>query len=173
MMAVSHVVVGGAVWAGVSQALGQPTAPEALGLAALGALLPDIDHPKSWVGKRLALVSVPLAALIGHRGLTHSLLAVLAFSLFLGFAGTSSLAAPLAVGYLSHLLADGFTLSGVPLFWPLKRTYGIPLIRTGSPLEIALLALLASLMAALGAENGDLAQASQAFHKLLRLAKFN
>lgn len=168
MMAVSHVVVGGALWAGVAYATGQPTEPTGLGLAALGSLLPDIDHPQSWAGKRMALVSVPLAALIGHRGLTHSLLAVAGFALLLALLGPHHLAAPLAVGYLSHLLADSFTLSGVPLLWPNKRPFGLKLIRTGSLAEIALIAALGAGLGALGAENGDLAKASRAFHKVLR-----
>ena len=173
MMAISHVLVGGAVWTATVYATGQPSEPSALGLAALGALLPDIDHPKSWVGKRLALISLPLATLIGHRGVSHSLLAVAVLAIFLGMAGPSHLAAPLAVGYLSHLLADGLTLSGVPLFWPFKRTHGIPLIRTGSMAEIAFIAVLGTILAGLGAKNGDLVQASRAFHNLLRMVKFN
>jgi inner membrane protein len=169
MLAISHVVVGGALWAGAAYATGQPPAdPASLGLAALGALLPDIDHPQSWAGRRMALVSVPLAALIGHRGITHSLLAVLGFALLLAWLGPHHLVAPLAVGYLSHLLADSFTLSGVPLLWPSKRPYGPKLIRTGSLAEIALVAFLGAGVGALGAENGDLAKAGRAFHKLLR-----
>lgn len=171
MLAISHVVVGGALWWGVAQATGQPTEPAALGLAALGSLLPDIDHPQSWAGKRLALVSIPLAALIGHRGVTHSLLAVAAFALLLAGLGTDHLAAPLALGYLSHLLADALTLSGVPLLWPSKRPYGLRLIRTGSLAEIALIAVLGAGLGAMGAENGDLAKAGKAFHKLLRKAE--
>jgi inner membrane protein len=171
MMAVSHVVVGGALWAGVAYATGQPTEPTALGLAALGSLLPDIDHPGSWAGKRMALISIPLAALIGHRGLTHSLLAIAVFALLLALLGPDHLAAPLAVGYLSHLLADSLTLSGVPLLWPSKRPFGLRLIRTGSLPEIALIAALGAGVAAAGAENGDLAKAGRTFHKLLKVVE--
>lgn len=169
MMAVSHVVVGGALWAGFAHATGQPLVePAGLGLAALGSLLPDIDHPQSWAGKRMALVSVPLAALIGHRGVTHSLLAVAGFAILLTILGPGHLAAPLAVGYLSHLLADALTLSGIPLLWPSKRPFGLRLIRTGSLAEIALIGALGAGLGALGAENGDLAKAGKAFHKVLR-----
>ncbi|VEB43121.1 Inner membrane protein ydjM [Chromobacterium violaceum] len=41
-----------------------------------GSLLPDIDHPKSWLGRRIPFLSRPISYLFGHRGITHSLLAV-------------------------------------------------------------------------------------------------
>lgn len=57
MMAGSHVVVGLAAWTWVAPHLGLPSLdPMALGLATIGALLPDIDHPSSWVGRRLRLI---------------------------------------------------------------------------------------------------------------------
>ena len=44
--------------------------------AVLTCLLPDIDHPKSFLGQRLKWISKPIARAFGHRGFTHSLLAV-------------------------------------------------------------------------------------------------
>lgn len=44
--------------------------------ALLTSLLPDIDHPRSLLGQRLRWISVPIARAFGHRGFTHSLLAV-------------------------------------------------------------------------------------------------
>jgi hypothetical protein len=62
MMAGSHVVVGVAAWLSVAPHLGLPPLdPLALALAAGGALLPDIDHPHSWVGRRTWVISRPLA----------------------------------------------------------------------------------------------------------------
>ncbi|MCC7167122.1 MAG: metal-dependent hydrolase [Rhodospirillales bacterium] len=168
MMAVSHVVIGGALWSLAATAAQQTIEPVALGLSALGALLPDIDHPNSWVGKRLAVVSVPLAAVVGHRGVTHSLIAILALLAFLAPAGLDHAAAPLAVGYLSHLLADALTLSGVPLLWPSKRIYGIPLIRTGSLAEIGLVGALTAAVGALFGDVATLKQAARELNKLLR-----
>ena len=43
--------------------------------AVLTCLLPDIDHPKSFLGQRLSWISKPWRGLC-HRGFTHSLLAV-------------------------------------------------------------------------------------------------
>ena len=47
-----------------------------MGLAVAGPLSPDIDHPKSWVGRRMKLISIPISKLFGHRGITHSIVAV-------------------------------------------------------------------------------------------------
>ena len=134
MMAGSHVVVGLAAWTWVAPHLGLPPLdPLALGLATIGALLPDIDHPSSWVGRRLRLISRPLAATIGHRGVTHSAVAVLVCIVVLRWQGFHRATIdPLAVGYLSHLAADGLTTSGVRLAWPSTRRQAIPLCRTGS-----------------------------------------
>ena len=51
--------------------------------AIVTCLLPDIDHPKSFLGQRLKWISKPIARAFGHRGFTHSLLAVfIAVTLF-------------------------------------------------------------------------------------------
>jgi inner membrane protein len=138
MMAGSHIVVGVAAWARVAPHLGFPALdPDALALAIGGALLPDIDHPHSWVGRRVRLISHPLAALIGHRGFTHSILAVIACGLLLRWRGFGrAVVDPLVVGYLSHLAADLLTSSGLRLAWPLRRRFAIPLCKTGSPGEL-------------------------------------
>jgi hypothetical protein len=68
-MAVSLVVVGIVAWSLVAPPLGlSPLEPVALGLATLGSLLPDFDHPSSWVGRRVPVISRPVVAIPGHRG---------------------------------------------------------------------------------------------------------
>jgi len=102
----------------------------------VGASLPDIDHPGSWVGRRLIMISRPLGAMIGHRGLTHSLVAVITCLVFLRWEGLShSVIDPLVVGYLSHLGADLLTTSGLRLAWPSSRRHSIGVCRTGSMTE--------------------------------------
>jgi inner membrane protein len=150
MMAGSHVAVGVAAWAWAAPHLGLPALdPVALALTIGGALLPDIDHPKSWVGRRARLISHPLAALIGHRGFTHSILAVITCGLLLRWRGLGrAVVDPLVVGYLSHLAADLLTSSGLRLAWPLRRRFAIPLCKTGSPGELV---IVMSLVAWVGA----------------------
>lgn len=133
-MAGSHVVVGLAAWTWAAPHLGLAVLdPVALGFTTIGALLPDIDHPSSWVGRRLKIISRPLAAMIGHRGVTHSLIAVLGCVAFLRWEGLQrAVIDPLVVGYLSHLAADLLTTSGLRLTWPSSKRQALGLCRTGS-----------------------------------------
>lgn len=144
MMAGSHVALGAAAWFAVAPHLGLPAMePVPLGLAIIGALLPDIDHPKSWVGKRMRPLSTIVAAVLGHRGATHSLLAVVGCGWLLFHDGTPrAIVAPVLVGYLSHLAGDLLTPRGLRLAWPFKGTWALPLCRSGSPFEPLVVAAL-------------------------------
>ena len=90
-------------------------------MALASALLPDLDHPRSLLGRQLPWISGPLSRLFGHRGFTHSLLAV----------GMGAVKDALIVGYLSHLLGDWLTPMGIPLLWPWRRRFRLP----GLPLK--------------------------------------
>ncbi len=143
MMAGSHVALGVAAWLVAAPRLGLPAAaPSCLGLALLGALLPDIDHPKSWLGRRVRPVSSGISAVLGHRGVTHSAVTVVICAWGLLGASPRWVAAPLAVGYLSHLAADLLTPRGLRLAWPLRTTWAFPLCKTGSPFEPLIVALV-------------------------------
>lgn len=145
MMAKSHVVVGLAGWIAAAPVLHLPTlAPTYIGLVVVGALLPDIDHPKSWIGRRARPISTTIAATLGHRGITHSAAAVVVGTALLVWLGhRRGAVSALAVGYLSHLAADMLTPQGLPLTWPFRRNWGFPLCRTGSITEPVIVAALA------------------------------
>jgi len=130
----------------------------------LGSLLPDADRAGSRIYRarkleRLAwplrivgwVARLPLRLLIllGHRGLTHSLLATAAVTAVC-FALASlvvpsmaeAIAAGVAIGYLAHVAADACTPGGVPLLAPLsgRRRHLLPRparIPTGSLRELA------------------------------------
>jgi inner membrane protein len=140
MMARSHVVIGLATWVATAPLLhASALDPVCVGLAIAGSLLPDVDHPKSWVGRRTRPISTMIASVLGHRGVTHSAIAVVGLSLSLLHAGyRREGVSALAVGYLSHLGADMLTPQGLRLAWPLPGTWGFPLCRTGSPAESAI-----------------------------------
>lgn len=85
----------------------------------LGATFPDIDYK---VG-------------IKHRTITHSILILILSSLLVSFLN-KDIALVWFVNYLSHLIADSFTKSGVPFFYPfIKRKYGARLIKTGGSID--------------------------------------
>ena len=86
--------------------------------AVLTCLLPDIDHPKSFLGQRLSWISKPVARAFGHRGFTHSLLAVFGALTLFYLKVPDSWIVPadalqgLVLGYLSHIPADPCAAQG-------------------------------------------------------------
>jgi inner membrane protein len=119
-------------------------APLVLGASVFGALLPDIDHPNSLLGRRAPVVSDAVGLVFEHRGFTHSLVFAGAVFLFLAllrakYAAWLPVSAlyGLGAGILSHLFFDMLNPSPVPLLWPLPKELRLPLpgIPTGSFFE--------------------------------------
>lgn len=118
----------------------------------IGALLPDIDANESSIKRELGLAGQLIQTTLGlmgvkHRGATHfGLTALLVFfvAIYVGrYLGYPDLGFAFGMGYLSHLLADGLTKSGVPLLWPFypKSVHLLPKllrIRTGNSVETLL-----------------------------------
>lgn len=113
---------------------------------AIGALLPDLDHPRSSIGRVLFFVAQPLNLIAGHRGIVHAF-AIWCVPLAAGLATGQTLIQWLSIGALSHCLLDCWTVSGVQAFKPFtdrnvvvfKRDWRVT---TGSVQEIAVCAAL-------------------------------
>lgn len=96
-----------------------------------GALLPDICHGGSKIGRTFPMVSKLINTLFGHRTFTHSLLfLVLMAALFNSFVPNESVTAGFLVGMISHYLLDMATKNGIKLFFPLKVTVRFPVTAT-------------------------------------------
>lgn len=139
----------------------------------LGALLPDIDNARSTLGQKLGVISKGIQKLAGHRTFFHSLLG-------LAFGSLLSIGLEQVVSYLLesrgyrfpanfvtsshvfffgvffgcvfHIAADGLTLGGVPLLWPIKKRFGFPpdahwRFRTGSWPEFVIVWIVMILVA--------------------------
>lgn len=114
------------------------------GSLALGALIPDIDHTGSSIGRKVPLLDNLVSALFGHRAFTHSLLILfLAFFLFTQTSWPGALEFGIWLGMASHMVLDMLTKQGIKLFWPLKTNIGLPGgITTGGAIEKGFLTLL-------------------------------
>jgi inner membrane protein len=132
--------------------------------AILGAILPDIDHPKSVIGRIFKIISVPLERRYEHRTITHSLIgwaiasAIFALiitipSFVIGYLSFDIWAlvprwlAAFSIGYLSHLILDMFNRRGSQMFWPDKSRDVIPKNpklrpESGAKIEIAIFIVL-------------------------------
>lgn len=108
--------------------------------SSIAALLPDIDQPASDIWDKLPFghkIS-PIAAkfTFGHRNITHSVLGCIILGTAIYFLIESFpeywginkglLLVAMAISYGLHLLADSFTVEGIPLLFPVKRKFGLP-----------------------------------------------
>lgn len=99
--------------------------PEYLALTIFGSLAPDIDNTKSLIGKVFYPIAKKIQEHWGHRTVTHSFLACIVFTMFFATLQTLTGAEHLTIiaffSYLSHLIFDMCTKSGLPFFYPLNR----------------------------------------------------
>lgn len=100
-----------------------------VGVLAVGSLLPDIDHPSSYLGKRHKMVSSVTNKAFGHRGITHSLLGFILIGIIVKFIqkqyltdGIEDIVFWLMLGYLLHLLEDSFSQRGVKWLYPFTKS---------------------------------------------------
>jgi inner membrane protein len=111
----------------------------------LGAVLPDIDTPRSIIGRIFKPISSIIERKYGHRTITHSLL---------GWVVASIVTLPLlfwhkeyyfffSLSYFSHLILDMFNQQGITLFWPDRKrdVIGKSVVRlpTGDKKELILM----------------------------------
>lgn len=139
--------------------------------ALIGSIFPDIDHPRSTIGKLFSFISIPLERKYGHRTITHSLVGLVFSSVIFGFlvlfgififgfvlkfeVGGSELAprwiAAFSISYFSHLVLDMLNPRGSQMFWPDTGRDVIPKNpkfrpESGAKVELVIFAFLIILM---------------------------
>lgn len=85
-----------------------------------GSVLPDLDEPKSFIGKMLPFISKPLSKIITHRGFTHMLLFPIALTAsaeyFLNGIHQDIIFA-LSFGIFIHQIGDLLTRGGINYYF--------------------------------------------------------
>ena len=150
MMGRSHALIGVASGLAAAHLCGANPLVGAM-VGGISGLAPDLDHPNATLGRRLPRWWHAITP--GHRGPTHALVWVAGWGMVLWVAwealwrlgahtGTPQWAPgpQIAVcgflGALSHVLADGLTVEGVPLLWPYStQQVGVVGFATGSWVE--------------------------------------
>lgn len=126
MTAPNHIV-GGIVFTGIFTSLWNVNIfadPYYLTATVIFSLLPDIDTPKSIIGKPFYPLSRWIYRKYGHRTITHSILATIILTLtvyiFEKLHGIQHTHYSQIVffAYFGHILLDMFTTSGAPLLYP-------------------------------------------------------
>lgn len=115
------------------------------GAGIAGALIPDICHGGSKIGKQLPILSKIINLIFGHRSFTHSLLFLVIIAFLMNtFLSFETVTAGLLVGMVSHYILDMGTRRGIQLFFPLDFRVRFPLTtKTGSMIENLIFSLLA------------------------------
>lgn len=98
-----------------------------------GSILPDIDEPESYIGRRLPVFSNLLSIFVKHRGITHFLCVPLFVFVIAHFTEDSYMKISLiglSIGIFAHTLGDMLTKGGIPgfffPFFPTKRAVLLP-----------------------------------------------
>lgn len=108
---------------------GQATA--FIAVTSVASLLPDFDHPSAMLPRVLGipgqLVATFINRVFGHRTLTHSVLGVGVLGAALAFTPRLPTHCYWAVilGCVTHIVGDMLTVSGVPVFWPIRRVFRV------------------------------------------------
>lgn len=137
-MTLPNHLAGGLVFTGFFAALANINileSPLTIGAVLIGSTLPDIDHPRSPIGRAFLPLSRYINSRHGHRTLTHSLLGLSLFWLAAGLLEyalwqTQRLTAIAVIAMISHILFDMLTLQGVLLFYPFLKN---PCVLPGDP----------------------------------------
>ncbi len=125
----THVVAGLTGYTAVSLLSGWAPAVGPLAVAAAASMLPDVDSPKSLIGRAVGPLSRQIESRWGHRTATHSYaaqallyVALLPVGLVWGWwayywAGV--------LGYALHVILDTATVQGVRVWWPWSTRRGV------------------------------------------------
>ncbi len=118
----------------------------------IGAILPDICHGGSKIGRSFPVLSKIINTLFGHRTFTHSLLFLVLIGLLLNALGVNEAAsAGFLVGMVSHYVLDMATKNGIKLLFPFKMTIRFPITaKTGGTAEYVVFSALSLLVVYFG-----------------------
>ena len=150
MTAQGHIFLATGVTGAVMYALHLPVDIYFLLGIIIGAVLPDIDEPKSFIGRKLFFLAAGLRAIgLKHRTLSHSVIFALIFILpaFIVPSPYKNILFGLGIGSILHCVGDLFTISGLKYFlYPIKKELHLspkPLrFRTGGAVEQVIILLL-------------------------------
>ena len=116
----THVVSSLAVGTALVVATDYPYTADLVAGLMIGSVLPDIDEPNSFIGRRSFGLSKLINRLFGHRGFTHSLTCWIMLAI-LSLLYSNTFTISISLGYLFHLMGDLFSTSGLRLFLPFSE----------------------------------------------------
>ncbi|MDO8740454.1 MAG: metal-dependent hydrolase [Candidatus Woesearchaeota archaeon] len=113
------------------------------------SIFPDIDTPRSKLGRRTRPLSNIINSVFSHRKLFHSLFFIVLLLVFLfmlfGFINKAIIYA-IILGYASHLFLDSLTKEGINFLYPFSKLKIEGFINTNSLTEHILVAALTAMI---------------------------
>ncbi|MEH6949409.1 metal-dependent hydrolase [Bacillus sp. JJ634] len=116
----THIVSSLTLGAGLSIFFNYPFHIGYVAGISLGSLLPDIDEPNSFIGRRSFGIAAFVKQKCGHRGITHGIFAWLVVSMVC-LIFPSPLTIGISMGYLFHLIGDFFSVRSIPILTPINN----------------------------------------------------
>lgn len=136
MVEKTHIATSLAISAALASVVSYPFTISFVTGVTLGSILPDIDHPKSFIGRHSFGLSEIINKKFGHRGITHSLVTWFVLFVFLILFVPSPFTLGVGIGYFLHIFEDYFSISGVPLFLPFDhKRWKCPVYKTSGKVE--------------------------------------
>ena len=99
------------------------------------SLFPDIDEPKSFIGRKFGILSSLIKKIFRHRGLFHGIFIPLILFFIIGLVSNFQYGLIVFIAYLGHLIMDALTKEGVNFLEPLTTLRIKGFFRTGGILE--------------------------------------
>ncbi len=106
------------------------------------SLFPDIDEPKSFIGRKFGFLSLIFKKLFGHRGVFHSIFIPLILFFIFGVIFNFQIGLVIFIAYLGHLVMDALTKEGVNFLEPITTLRIKGFFRTGGVFEKVLFVVL-------------------------------
>ncbi len=105
------------------------------------SIFPDIDEPKSKIGRKNKFFSKVTGFLFGHRGFLHTVYIPIILSLIF-YSFSKEIGIGVIIGYFSHLLMDSLTKQGISPFYPLLNMKINGVFKTNSLFEKILFVMI-------------------------------
>ena len=115
-------------------------------LVLFGSLLPDVDTPNSKMGQKFGIISKFFNVIAGHRTIFHSIFFAIMIPGLAWYFWSRPYGVALFVGYLSHLIMDSLTKSGINFLHPISTLRVNGFVETGSFTEKVVLAVIVLLI---------------------------
>lgn len=106
-----------------------------LTLVTLSGFLPDLDTPKSKLGRNLKIISWPINFIFGHRGFFHSIFPPIIIYILFYFTGYDYIGFAIFFGFITHLVGDALSKEGIAFFNPISNFKVTGFFKTGGIIE--------------------------------------